>query len=44
MQVQFVIDAVYAFAHALQAVKADLCPATIGLCPGMKEVPGCKFS
>lgn len=36
-KVPFVIDAVYAFAHALDALYKSLCPAKNGLCPEMME-------
>ena len=42
-KVQFVIDAVYAFAFALQAMKDDLCPYYKGVCPAMKVVDGGVF-
>ena len=35
--VPFVIDAVYAFAHALHALYARQCPVLDGLCDGMKK-------
>ena len=42
-KVQFVIDAVYAFAYALQKLKHDLCPNSVGICAGMKAVDGGTF-
>ena len=42
-KVQFVIDAVYAFAYALQKLKQDLCPNSVGICDQMKAVDGGKF-
>lgn len=34
-KVQFVIDAVYAMAHALHNMQKDLCPNQSGVCPEM---------
>ncbi|XP_023338104.1 metabotropic glutamate receptor, partial [Eurytemora carolleeae] len=42
-KVQFVIDAVYAFAHALQNMKNDLCPDYNGACPAMRRMDGGQF-
>ncbi|XP_059805541.1 glutamate receptor, metabotropic 6a [Hypanus sabinus] len=39
-KVQFVIDAVYAMAHALHAMQRDLCPGMEGLCGRMDRVDG----
>ena len=37
------IDAVYAFANALQSLKNDLCPRAKGMCQQMKMVDGGYF-
>lgn len=37
---QFVIDAVYAMAHALHNMHKDLCPGKVGLCPKMDSING----
>lgn len=37
---QFVIDAVYAMAHALHSMHADLCPGSVGVCDKMDPVEG----
>ena len=42
-KVQFVIDAVYAFAHALDALKRDVCPYLKGVCPAMTTYDGGDF-
>ncbi|XP_066284386.1 metabotropic glutamate receptor 8-like [Branchiostoma lanceolatum] len=43
-KVQFVIDSVYAMAHALHAMRNDLCPGTSsGLCEEMEHVDGKQF-
>ena len=43
-KVQFVVDAVYAFAHALDHVWRELCePKGGALCPEMKNIDGGKF-
>lgn len=42
-KVQFVIDAVYAFAHALDALKRDVCPGAKGVCPQMQHYDGGAF-
>lgn len=42
-KVQFVIDAVYAFANALQSLKNDMCPRAKGMCQQMKMVDGGYF-
>ncbi|TTB56404.1 Metabotropic glutamate receptor 8 [Bagarius yarrelli] len=39
-KVQFVIDAVYAMAHALHNMHQDLCPGATGLCPKMDPIEG----
>ena len=42
-KVQFVIDGVYAFAHALDALKRDVCPQWKGVCPAMTYYDGGDF-
>ncbi len=42
-KIQFVIDAVFAFAHALDALKADICPTWKGICPAMIKYDGGEF-
>lgn len=42
-KVQFVIDAVYAFAYALDALKQDICPHWKGICPAMASYDGGDF-
>uniref|UniRef100_A0A6Q2XPE3 G-protein coupled receptors family 3 profile domain-containing protein n=1 Tax=Esox lucius TaxID=8010 RepID=A0A6Q2XPE3_ESOLU len=42
-KVQFVIDAVYAMAHALHNMQRDLCPDTSGICPDMDLAGGKKL-
>ena len=42
-KVQFVIDTVYAFDYALQKLKNDLCPNSVGICDQMKAVDGGTF-
>lgn len=37
---QFVIDAVYAMAHALHSMHMDLCPGSMGVCEKMDPVEG----
>ena len=37
---QFVIDAVYAIAHALHSMHQALCPGHRGLCPAMEPTDG----
>lgn len=37
---QFVIDAVYAMAHALHNMHKDLCPDYPGVCPRMESAEG----
>ena len=37
---QFVIDAVYAMAHALHSMHIDLCPGYMGVCEKMDPVEG----
>ncbi|KAF3855843.1 hypothetical protein F7725_016566 [Dissostichus mawsoni] len=39
-KVQFVIDAVYAMAHALHSMHMDLCPGYMGVCDKMDPVEG----
>ncbi|XP_064162608.1 metabotropic glutamate receptor 4-like isoform X2 [Anguilla rostrata] len=39
-KVQFVIDAVYAMAHALHRMHKELCPGHVGLCPKMDPING----
>uniref|UniRef100_A0A3Q4BXP3 G-protein coupled receptors family 3 profile domain-containing protein n=1 Tax=Mola mola TaxID=94237 RepID=A0A3Q4BXP3_MOLML len=39
-KVQFVIDAVYAMAHALHNMQRDLCPDHSGVCPQMESAEG----
>uniref|UniRef100_A0A8C4I2S2 G-protein coupled receptors family 3 profile domain-containing protein n=1 Tax=Dicentrarchus labrax TaxID=13489 RepID=A0A8C4I2S2_DICLA len=39
-KVQFVIDAVYAMAHALHNMHRDLCPDHPGVCPQMESAEG----
>ncbi|XP_054626050.1 metabotropic glutamate receptor 7-like [Dunckerocampus dactyliophorus] len=39
-KVQFVIDAVYAMAHALHNIQRDLCPDHPGVCPQMDSAEG----
>uniref|UniRef100_A0A672NLY0 Metabotropic glutamate receptor 6-like n=2 Tax=Sinocyclocheilus grahami TaxID=75366 RepID=A0A672NLY0_SINGR len=39
-KVQFVIDAVYAMAHALHSMHMDLCPSSMGVCDKMDPVDG----
>uniref|UniRef100_A0A673A6K4 Glutamate metabotropic receptor 7 n=1 Tax=Sphaeramia orbicularis TaxID=375764 RepID=A0A673A6K4_9TELE len=39
-KVQFVIDAVYAMAHALHNMQRDLCPDHPGVCPQMETAEG----
>ncbi|XP_020792496.2 LOW QUALITY PROTEIN: metabotropic glutamate receptor 7 [Boleophthalmus pectinirostris] len=42
-KVQFVIDAVYAMAHALHNMQRDLCPDNSGYCPDMELAGGKKL-
>ncbi len=42
-KVQFVIDGVYAFAYALDALKKDVCPTWRGICPAMTHYDGGEF-
>uniref|UniRef100_W5N799 Glutamate metabotropic receptor 7 n=1 Tax=Lepisosteus oculatus TaxID=7918 RepID=W5N799_LEPOC len=42
-KVQFVIDAVYAMAHALHNMQKDLCPDYSGVCPEMELAGGKKL-
>ncbi|KAF1392009.1 hypothetical protein PFLUV_G00048040 [Perca fluviatilis] len=39
-KVQFVIDAVYAMAHALHNMHQELCPGKVGLCAKMDSING----
>ncbi|KAF7656859.1 hypothetical protein LDENG_00034670 [Lucifuga dentata] len=39
-KVQFVIDAMYAMAHALHSMHMDLCPGSMGVCEKMDPVEG----
>lgn len=39
-KVQFVIDAVYAMAHALHNMHQELCPRTVFLCAKMDPING----
>lgn len=39
-KVQFVIDAVYAVAHALHSMHLNLCPSQAGVCSHMDPVEG----
>ncbi|XP_054464748.1 metabotropic glutamate receptor 7-like [Anoplopoma fimbria] len=39
-KVQFVIDAVYAMAHALHSMQRDMCPDHPGVCPQMETADG----
>ena len=40
---QFVIDGVYAFAYALDRLKADVCPGHDGVCREMSDYDGGRF-
>lgn len=42
-KVQFVIDAVYAMAHALHNMHKDLCPDQSGICAEMEAAGGKKL-
>ena len=42
-KVQFVVDAVYSFAHALHNAWLDLCSGTENYCPALKELDGESF-
>ncbi|KAL3978839.1 hypothetical protein ACER0C_019901 [Sarotherodon galilaeus] len=42
-KVQFVIDAVYAMAHALHNMQRDMCPENSGICPEMEIAGGKKL-
>ncbi|XP_016429745.1 metabotropic glutamate receptor 7, partial [Sinocyclocheilus rhinocerous] len=42
-KVQFVIDAVYAMAHALHSMQKDLCPDQSGICGEMEHAGGKKL-
>uniref|UniRef100_A0A674BY81 Glutamate metabotropic receptor 4 n=1 Tax=Salmo trutta TaxID=8032 RepID=A0A674BY81_SALTR len=39
-KVQFVVDAVYAMAHALHNMHKELCPGKVGLCSKMETING----
>lgn len=39
-KVQFVIDAVYAMAHALHNIHKTVCPGSVGLCSRMDPIDG----
>lgn len=39
----YIIDAVYAFAHALHGMYKQLCPTMTGICPQMRPVNGTKL-
>ncbi|KAJ4934077.1 hypothetical protein JOQ06_006884, partial [Pogonophryne albipinna] len=39
-KVQFVIDAIYAMAHALHNMHKDLCPGKVGVCSKMESING----
>ncbi|CAG04030.1 unnamed protein product [Tetraodon nigroviridis] len=42
-KVQFVVDAVYAMAHALHSMHKDLCPGKVGLCSKMDTINGTQL-
>ncbi|XP_018412275.1 PREDICTED: metabotropic glutamate receptor 4, partial [Nanorana parkeri] len=42
-KVQFVIDAVYAMAHALHNIHKTVCPGSVGLCSRMDPVDGTEL-
>ena len=42
-KVQFVVDAVYSFAHALHLAWGDLCDPDEGYCRSLKELDGESF-
>ena len=42
-KVQFVVDSVYAFAYALDALKGDVCPERKGVCQAMTQFDGGEF-
>ena len=42
-KVQFVIDAVYTYAHALQSLHRDLCGGSRDVCPEMRKYDGGQF-
>ncbi|XP_043243167.1 metabotropic glutamate receptor-like [Amphibalanus amphitrite] len=42
-KVQFVIDAVYAYAHALQSLHRDVCPGHRDVCMAMRKYDGGQF-
>ena len=37
------VDSVYAFAYALDALKADVCPSREGVCQAMTQFDGGEF-
>ncbi|XP_022098847.1 metabotropic glutamate receptor 7-like isoform X2 [Acanthaster planci] len=42
-KISFVVDAVYAFAHALNNIQQDLCNRSAGLCPEVLSVDGWRL-
>ena len=42
-QLQFVSDAVLAFAHAIESIQKELCPGMRGVCPAMLAADGSKL-
>ncbi|KAH9510160.1 Metabotropic glutamate receptor 3 [Bulinus truncatus] len=42
-KIQFIYDAVYAFAHALDRMNREWCPGYKGVCPKMKKIDGEKL-
>ena len=42
-KVQFVIDAVYAFAHALEALQLNVCGVNLAVCQEMRKYDGGEF-
>lgn len=42
-KVQFIYDAVYAFAHALDKMHKDQCPGMSGICQNMEKIDGEKL-
>lgn len=42
-KVQFVVDAVYAFAHALHQLREDICESDSGICQSMADYNGKDF-
>ncbi|OTF81033.1 metabotropic glutamate receptor 2-like protein [Euroglyphus maynei] len=43
MQLQFVSDAVLAFAYAIKSMQQELCPNTYGVCPRMLAADGSQL-